>query len=240
MPILIYEAMKKLKFILQYVWLWICRHIFYTAIIIMMLVVAANTLRICNRKKESVIIGDQLTMVISRLNKVDTISREILQILTFLAKNDSVMRVQLRHFPSTAPIDPVDMARISSIYEERIDPISKKIAFHWGIDYAVKKGTIVRSTAEGVVIEVGKNKGYGNYERIDHDNGYQTFFAHLETVLVAKGDNVKQNDIIGTVGTTGNSTGYHLHYEITYQYEHINPDIFNKLVSEHLAQKIEK
>ena len=97
---------------------------------------------------------------------------------------------------------------------------------HWGVDYDAGRGTKVYSSAEGVVEEADWNDGYGRYVKINHANGYETVYAHLDSIMIHKGDAVKKGALIGLVGSSGKTTGSHLHYEIYYLNQHINPVVF--------------
>ena len=120
---------------------------------------------------------------------------------------------------------PLDGARLSSSFGMRKHPISGFNKLHKGVDFAAPKGTPVYAGGNGVVEMVGRNGGYGKYIRIRHNNAYKTAYAHLNNYKkgIHKGSRVNQGDIIGYVGSTGNSTGPHLHYEIIYQGKQINP-----------------
>src|SRR5690606_2828218 len=103
---------------------------------------------------------------------------------------------------------------ISSRFGNRTDPFLNRLALHAGIDFRVRAGTQVRSTGAGTVVIAGRTGGYGNMVEIDHGNGLTTRYAHLTRALVAVGDHVEASDIVGLSGTTGRSTGPHLHYEV--------------------------
>ncbi len=120
---------------------------------------------------------------------------------------------------------PLDGARISSNYGMRKHPISGFNKMHKGVDFAAPTGTPIYAGGNGVIEYVGINGGYGKYIRIRHNNGYKTAYAHLSNYKkgISKGVRVNQGEVIGYVGSTGNSTGPHLHYEIIYQNKHINP-----------------
>lgn len=127
-------------------------------------------------------------------------------------------------YPAICPLFKVsDASRISSPYGPRIHPIHHCKSIHRGIDYAAPKGSKVITTGDGIVLAAKRNGGYGNMITIRHSNGYKTRYGHLDTMLVHKGDSVNVGDIIGTIGTTGLSTGNHLHYEILHQYKHLDP-----------------
>ncbi|OCA06250.1 M23 family metallopeptidase [Wolbachia endosymbiont of Trichogramma pretiosum] len=115
--------------------------------------------------------------------------------------------------------------RISSKFGNRKHPVRGKIAFHKGVDYAAKLGSPIYAAAEGVVEYIGKNGGYGNYIKIKHKNEYSTCYAHISKFSsdIKLGSKVKQGQIIAYVGSTGVATGPHLHYEVIYNGNHIDP-----------------
>ncbi len=120
---------------------------------------------------------------------------------------------------------PIDGARLSSSYGVRKHPILGYNKLHKGVDFAAPKGTPVYAAGNGVIDFIGKNGGYGKYIRIRHNSSYKTAYAHLNNYNknIYKGARVNQGDIIGYVGSTGKSTGPHLHYEVIYQNKQINP-----------------
>ena len=120
---------------------------------------------------------------------------------------------------------PLDGARLSSSFGMRKHPISGFNKMHKGIDFAAPEGTPVYAGGNGVIERIGVNGGYGKYIRIRHNNEYKTAYAHLSGFKknIIKGTRENQGEIIGYVGSTGLSTGPHLHYEIIYQNKQINP-----------------
>ena len=120
---------------------------------------------------------------------------------------------------------PLDGARLSSAFGMRKHPISGYNKMHKGVDFAAPKGTPIYAGGNGVIEYVGNNGGYGKYIRIRHNNEYKTAYAHLSAYKkgISVGKRVNQGDIIGYVGSTGKSTGPHLHYEIIFQNKQINP-----------------
>ena len=120
---------------------------------------------------------------------------------------------------------PIDGARLSSNFGLRKHPILGYNKLHKGVDFAAKSGTPIYAGGNGIIEFMGNNGGYGKYIRIRHNNEYKTAYAHLSNFKkgIYKGVRVNQGDIIGFVGSTGNSTGAHLHYEIIYQAKQINP-----------------
>lgn len=109
---------------------------------------------------------------------------------------------------------PVALARITSHFGERPNPSGKGHAFHRGIDIAAPVGTPVMAVAEGTVRTARQHATYGKYVVIDHHNGYHTLYAHNSKLLVKPGERVKAGQDIAKVGSTGRSTGPHLHFEI--------------------------
>ncbi len=110
----------------------------------------------------------------------------------------------------------------------RFHPILKRKVPHLGTDYAASIGTPVYASAIGIVTYAGKKGAYGLLVELKHANGYKTRYAHLSKILVKKGQSVSQQQTIGKVGTTGRSTGPHLHYEIIKNSTHINPTTINR------------
>ena len=116
------------------------------------------------------------------------------------------------------------MTRQSSSYGNRIHPIYGTKKFHDGIDLAAPGGSPVLAYSQGTVTYAGWNGGYGNYVAIDHGNGYTTFYGHMSKINVSKGQTVSKGTRIGSVGTTGNSTGNHLHFGAKYNGSSVNPN----------------
>lgn len=132
-------------------------------------------------------------------------------------KGESVRKALLR--------TPVDGARLSSRYGKRRHPILGYTRMHRGIDFAAPKGTPVVAAGDGVVAKAGRYGNYGNYVRIRHNSEYRTAYAHLSGFAkgVRRGRRVKQGQVIGYVGSTGMSTGAHLHFEMIRNSRKINP-----------------
>ena len=119
---------------------------------------------------------------------------------------------------------PVEKGTIGSLYGYRIHPNTNTKKFHAGLDIRAKHGNSVYAAFDGRVVEVKKSsKGYGNTIKIVHENGLVTLYAHLSAFSVKKGDVICKGKIIGEIGTTGNATGPHLHFEIIENKKKINP-----------------
>jgi murein DD-endopeptidase MepM/ murein hydrolase activator NlpD len=125
--------------------------------------------------------------------------------------------------------------RVSSNYGNRKDPILGTRAFHSGTDMAAPRGTSVYSAGDGIVTFVGRNGGYGKVVEIRHDGGLMTKYAHLNSYSVVKGQRIKSGSIIAKVGSTGRSTGPHLHFEVKNSKGTLNSSSFIR-VGNKLAQ----
>lgn len=124
-----------------------------------------------------------------------------------------------RNIPAIYP----SFGRISDGWGMRIHPISRRLEFHHGIDIANKEGTAVYATAAGRVIKADYDRGFGKKVVIDHGNGYSTLYAHLDVQRAKVGEEVEKGQIIGLMGKTGISTGAHLHYEVHFKGQKLNP-----------------
>lgn len=138
-----------------------------------------------------------------------------------------------QNVPSIPPVA-LSTTRQSSGYGYRTDPFTKIPKMHTGLDFVGNRGEPIYATGNGTVVEVTYNMvGYGREIVIDHGFGYKTRYAHLDASYVNLGDTVKRGDHIGAMGSTGRSTGVHLHYEVMYRDAKINPaNHFNKEIAE--------
>ncbi len=121
--------------------------------------------------------------------------------------------------------NPVDGARLTSPYGMRVHPITGLRRMHKGVDLAAPRGTPIKITGNGVVIQKGGARGLGNFIKIRHANGYVTSYAHMDRYGpgIKKGKKVRQGQIVGYVGSTGRSTGNHLHYQVELNRKTVNP-----------------
>lgn len=135
----------------------------------------------------------------------------------FNEKGESVRKALMR--------TPIDGARLSSRFGRRRHPILGYTKMHKGIDFAAPRGTRIMAAGNGVVVAAGRNGGYGLYVRIRHNTTYSTAYAHMRSIAkgVRRGRRVRQGQTIGYVGSTGRSTGPHLHYEVLRNNRQINP-----------------
>jgi murein DD-endopeptidase MepM/ murein hydrolase activator NlpD len=115
---------------------------------------------------------------------------------------------------------------LTSGFGYRSDPFTRRPAMHTGLDFRADHGAPVRATAGGTVVAAERDGGYGNMVEIDHGNGVSTRYAHLSAISVSEGDSLSAGAVVGRVGTTGRSTGPHLHYETRINDEAVDPQRF--------------
>lgn len=129
--------------------------------------------------------------------------------------------------PSIRPVG--DDAKITSGFGYRLSPFGTYLAsYHYGQDFAGKPNSRITATADGVVRQTGWATGYGQAVLIDHGFGYSTLYGHLADIRVKKGDSVKRGQVIASMGTTGRSTGVHVHYEVWKDGVPVNPRAYFK------------
>ena len=168
---------------------------------------------------ETVIIKSQLMTVEKEKDSIN-------YLLKMVEKKDSINIAELRRQPTLQPIQGKDIVAISTKYGMRTNKEYGMVRFHDGIDFAAHKGTPVFADGDGVIIDSDFDEYYGNHVQIDHQNGYVTFYGHMNSRKVVNGQMVLRGDTIGTVGSTGVSTGFHLHYKVSYNGTPVNPSIF--------------
>jgi murein DD-endopeptidase MepM/ murein hydrolase activator NlpD len=119
---------------------------------------------------------------------------------------------------------PVDDGHMTSPFGERVHPITGKAEYHTGVDIAAEPGAPVRATADGIVSFAGWSGANGNLVVLEHGLGFSTFYAHNRLVAVKVGQRVRRGDVISYLGSTGNSTGPHVHYEVWHDGKAVNPE----------------
>lgn len=121
-------------------------------------------------------------------------------------------------------VAPLKKARVTSRFDYRVNPVTGRYVFHTGIDLGAKSGSDIMAMKSGVVVSSGYNGGYGNVIIIRHENGVSTLYAHCSKLLVKKGQKVSKGQVIALVGSTGNSTGPHLHLEFRKNGKRYDPE----------------
>ncbi len=136
-----------------------------------------------------------------------------------------ILRSALRSMPL---ISPVDFYHVASHYGKRRDPITRRRAMHFGVDLAGWRKAPVYSAASGKVVFAGRKGRFGKMVEVDHGNGIRTRYGHLDRISVRKGRKISHRTKIGLLGSTGRSTGPHVHYEILFNGKHLDPLKFIK------------
>lgn len=165
--------------------------------------------------------GGPLTPMVSTRNfdagaqnvKFDTMMRNIDQA--------NLLRIAADKVPLVVPLH--DAFRFTSPFGVRVDPKGRGHRMHEGIDLAAPIGTPIYATADGVVESAGPESGYGNVVRIRHSMGFETVYAHQSRIRVRVGQQISRGERIGDMGSTGRSTGVHLHYEVHVNGQAVNP-----------------
>ncbi|MGC2403121.1 MAG: M23 family metallopeptidase [Acidobacteriaceae bacterium] len=127
--------------------------------------------------------------------------------------------IDVVYAPSVWPVHGI----VTSSFGARLDPFNGEGAFHTGVDIAANSGDAVRAPADGTVTKAGMGTGYGREVLVDHGHGIETLYAHLSGFAVVAGQDVRRGDILGYVGSSGHSTGPHLHYEVRIRDTPVNP-----------------
>lgn len=165
-------------------------------------------------------------LVINTTQKLDMLSKQLyIQSRSFddvveMCKNHDKM---LKCIPAIQPISNKDLRQTASGYGTRVDPIYGTLKFHAGMDFSAHPGTDVYATGDGTVVKMGWESGLGNAIVIDHGFGYRTVYAHLRDFRTKLGKHVVRGEVVGGVGSTGKSTGPHLHYEVHVKGQVVNP-----------------
>ncbi|MEY3208833.1 MAG: hypothetical protein RL064_864 [Bacteroidota bacterium] len=141
--------------------------------------------------------------------------------ITTMVKNKEKL---LRAIPAIQPVSNKNLKRVASGFGYRIDPLYKDYRLHAGLDFSAPMGTPIYATSDGVIQVAGFNTdGYGNKVVINHGYGYQTLYGHMVRVKAKVGQSIKRGEVIGYVGSTGKSTGAHLHYEVIKRGAKVDP-----------------
>jgi len=153
---------------------------------------------------------------------MENLRKQIKQTIENVGEIKDYLHIQRDIYFATPMGFPVE-GRISSPYGKRKHPLSGEIEFHSGMDISANPGNPVRATADGIVSFSGWSGVNGYLVVLEHGHGFSTCYAHNKKNNVKVGQKVKRNDVIGYVGTTGSSTGPHVHYEIWKDGKHVNP-----------------
>jgi len=177
-----------------------------------------------SRSAELVTVNDELSIKINEVaTQAEVLSAQKSQVeQEIVVEEERQRQIEIERKKATTFIRPAS-GRISSGFGNRIHPVTRRKSFHSGIDIANSRGTSILASRNGKVTFAGYQGTYGNYIIVNHGNGIETAYAHLSSMNVRVGQNVTQGDVIGKMGTTGRSTGNHLHFEIRIGGSAVNP-----------------
>jgi murein DD-endopeptidase MepM/ murein hydrolase activator NlpD len=168
--------------------------------------------------------------IIETQKRIQRLQREMVaqsksyeQIFSFAKEQDKMLQC----IPAIQPVSNKDLKRIASGFGMRVHPIYRISKMHTGLDFTADTGTEIYATGDGVVESVDSRlSGYGQHVIVQHGYGYQTLYAHMSRIGVTAGQQVKRGQVIGYVGSTGASTGPHLHYEVIKNGEKVDPAFY--------------
>jgi murein DD-endopeptidase MepM/ murein hydrolase activator NlpD len=172
--------------------------------------------------------ADEEQLITDTRAHYETIYSEMETLYGDLSKTKESVLEQLRELEFTPTIWPLDSRTITSPFGMRRDPFSYSMVYHSGLDIGASTGSPVYAAASGKVTFTGSDSQHGNNIIIDHGNGLKTWYMHLSKIETAKGDAVKKGQQIGKVGSTGRSTGPHLHYEVLKNGSSVDPKSYLK------------
>jgi murein DD-endopeptidase MepM/ murein hydrolase activator NlpD len=152
-------------------------------------------------------------------NRLDIEAQSLQQLMDELTKKEKMWASR----PAIQPISNKDLSRLHTIFGLRMHPVHGYVRPHNGLDFTASPGTPIYATGDGRVITAQRSETYGNVVYIDHGYGFETRYAHMTNYIVSEREPVKRGQIIGYVGSTGTSVGPHLHYEVHYKNQAINP-----------------
>ncbi len=175
------------------------------------------------RMANSEIAAGLLSTLNTLYNRINTQEKSYKEIESMIKNKEKL----ISSTPAIQPVSNRDLNRLSSGFGYRIDPLYKTVKFHPGLDFTAPVGTPIYATADGV-IEIAGNlgNGYGNHVVIGHGFSYRTLYGHMSRIKAKRGQRVKRGEVIGYVGSSGKSTGPHLHYEVFKSRKRLDPIYF--------------
>lgn len=160
------------------------------------------------------------------VSMIEDLSEQVLAREQQLLALESLIGVRRFEESVTVTGRPVERGWQSSSFGRRVDPFSGNLAWHKGLDFAGREGDPVTAAAAGVVVFAGRRSGYGHLVEINHGNGYVTRYGHNHELSVAVGDLVRKGDVIASMGSSGRSTGPHVHFEVLRDGRQVDPSTY--------------
>jgi len=205
---------------------------------------AKNEIRLIQSLSNSALIENMRNQLNNLSLRMSFQGQSFAEIKTMVKNKEKLLRA----IPAIQPLSNKNLKRLSAGFGYRIDPVYKDFRLHAGLDFSAPTGTPIYATSDGVVQIAGfSTDGYGNKVVINHGYGFQTLYGHMVRVKARVGQSVKRGEVIGYVGSTGKSTGSHLHYEVIkrgakvdpvyYFFNDLTPAQFDRLLKEAAANK---
>ena len=205
---------------------------------------AKNEIRLIQSLSNTALIENMRNQLNNLSLRMSFQSQSFVEVTTMVKNKEKLLKA----IPAIQPISNKNLKRVASGFGYRIDPLYKDFRLHAGLDFSAPIGTPIYATSDGVVQIAGfSTDGYGNKVVINHGYGFQTLYAHMVRVKAKTGQSVKRGEVIGYVGSTGKSTGAHLHYEVIkrgakvdpvyYFFNDLTPAQFDRLLKEAAANK---
>ena len=205
---------------------------------------AKNEIRLIQSLSNSALIENMRSQLNNLSLRMSFQSKSFVEITTMVKNKEKLLKA----IPAIQPVSNKNLKRVASGFGYRIDPLYKDFRLHAGLDFSAPTGTPIYATSDGVVQTAGfSTDGYGNKVVVNHGYGFQTLYAHMVRVKAKVGQSVKRGEVIGYVGSTGKSTGSHLHYEVIkrgtkvdpvyYFFNDLTPAQFDRLLKEAAANK---
>lgn len=160
------------------------------------------------KHEEILLLGEETKLTLSSLDE------QIDKLRTSFAESKQKVQEQQHLLRITPTIWPTNSKNVTSGFGYRKDPFNYQLSFHSGLDIGANENSPVYSAADGKVVAAGSDNSHGNNVLVEHSKGLRTWYMHLNKILVNQGDTVQKGQTIGLVGSTGRSTGPHLHYEV--------------------------
>lgn len=174
-----------------------------------------------NEEEMEMLVDQTREDLISIGEQIEELKPELERTKQAVAKHQKLLRV-------TPTIWPADSRRVTSLFGIRKDPFTGRATFHGGLDLSGDTGDPIYAAADGTVLTAERESAHGNHIVISHSNGIKTGYSHLSKILTEVGAKVKKGDLIGELGSTGRSTGPHLHYEVFVNGERVDPQPYLK------------
>lgn len=186
--------------------------------------------------------AENLPLIYDHYRRIDKLRRQVQIEIQSYDEIATLLNEKIKMWASRPAIQPIDNRQLDQLhltYGLRMHPIFKTLMDHKGLDFAAPRGTPVYATGDGIIDRANFSGSYGNVVYINHRHGFETRYAHLSKSIVKQGEQVNRGQVIGYVGSTGNSVSSHLHYEVLVNGKNVNPiNFFQRDISNDEYEKL--